>query len=31
MARGGKVLRFELVPGRSTTQVISRMTAGARS
>ncbi|MFG1185639.1 MULTISPECIES: D-glycero-beta-D-manno-heptose-7-phosphate kinase [Xanthobacter] len=28
LARGGRVLRFELVPGRSTTKVISRMTEG---
>ncbi len=28
LARGGRVLRFELVPGRSTTKVISRMTDG---
>lgn len=31
MARGGRVLRFELVPGHSTTQVISRITSGTLS
>lgn len=28
LARGGQVLRFELVPGRSTTNTIRRMTEG---
>ncbi|MFG1274020.1 D-glycero-beta-D-manno-heptose-7-phosphate kinase [Xanthobacter flavus] len=31
IARGGRVLRFELVPGHSTTQVISRITSDLRS